>query len=182
MILNRKGGGRVSEKLEQLGERQNALLQKYAHLLRGGFRGDYQHGLDAKGRLIVPAPFRNALGDSFCICMTPDFKAIAVYPRREWELYYCSLLELAEKDMRMIKIINLFTKYTYEDCECDGQGRILLPQKLRTRFLQDARDVDVSGCGSHICIKKQEEADLEEEKILEETPDILSFEAEIAAR
>ena len=89
---------------------QSALLDKYRHLLRRGFRGAYVHGLDTKGRMIVPASFRQALGDRFYICMTPDFKAIAIYPQHEWELYYCSLLELAEKDMRMERVINLFSK------------------------------------------------------------------------
>ena len=87
------------ERKAEMTPAQSALLDKYRHLLRRGFRGAYVHGLDTKGRMIVPASFRQALGDRFYICMTPDFKAIAIYPQHEWELYYCSLLELAEKDM-----------------------------------------------------------------------------------
>ena len=161
---------------------QSALLDKYRHLLRCGFRGTYVHGLDAKGRMIVPAAFRQALGEKFYLCMTPDFKAIALYPRHEWELYYCSLLELMEKDMRMERIVNLFSKYTYDDCECDAQGRVLLPQKLRAKFLEDARDVEVSGAGTHIRVMRAEDAQKEEDRLLEEIPDILAFEAEIAGR
>lgn len=170
------------ERKAEMTPAQSALLDKYRHLLRRGFRGAYVHGLDTKGRMIVPASFRQALGERFYICMTPDFKAIAIYPQHEWELYYCSLLELAEKDMRMERVINLFSKYTYDDCECDAQGRVLLPQKLRARFLQDAKDVEVSGAGTHIRVMRNEDAQSEEEAFEAEIPDVLAFEAEIAAR
>ena len=92
------------------------------------------------------------------------------------------MLELAEKDMRMERVINLFSKYTYDDCECDAQGRVLLPQKLRARFLQDAKDVEVSGAGTHIRVMRNEDAQSEEEAFEAEIPDVLAFEAEIAAR
>ena len=91
-------------------------------------------------------------------------------------------VELAEKDMRMERVINLFSKYTYDDCECDAQGRVLLPQKLRARFLQDAKDVEVSGAGTHIRVMRNEDAQSEEEAFEAEIPDVLAFEAEIAAR
>ena len=69
------------ERKAEMTPAQSALLDKYRHLLRRGFRGAYVHGLDTKGRMIVPASFRQALGDRFYICMTPDFKAIAIYPQ-----------------------------------------------------------------------------------------------------
>lgn len=172
----------MKEHVDSMSQTQSALLEKYAHLLHHGFRGAYVHGLDAKGRMIVPSAFRPALGDKFYICMTPDLRAIAIYPAQEWELYYCSLLELMEKDMRMERVVNLFTKYTYDDCECDAQGRVLLPQKLRARFLSDTRDVEVSGAGSHIRIMRADEAEKEYERVSEEIPDVLAFEAEIAAK
>ena len=38
-----------------------------------GFTGNYTHGMDAKGRLIVPAAFRDGLGRKFAVCLSPDF-------------------------------------------------------------------------------------------------------------
>ena len=176
-----KGANKVDEsRSEALTPAQSALLDKYRHLLRRGFRGTYVHGLDAKGRMIVPAAFRQALGEKFIVCMAPDFKAIALFSQHEWELYYCSLLELMEKDMRMERIVNLFSKYTYEDCECDAQGRVLLPQKLRSRFLEDAKDVEVSGAGTHIRVMRPEDAQPAEDQLFTDIPDVLAFEAEIA--
>ena len=167
---------------DALPQAESALLEKHRPQLRRGFRGAYVHGLDAKGRMIVPASFRPALGEKFNICLTPDFKAIALYSTQGWELYYCTLLELLEKDMRMERVINLFSKYTYEDCECDAQGRVLLPQKLRGRFLTDAKEVEVSGVGSHIRVMRLEDAEKEEEEFSLEIPDVLAFEAAIAAK
>lgn len=159
-----------------------ALLEKHGTLLRRGFKGSFTHGLDAKGRMIVPAAFRSALGDKFVICMTPNFKAIALYSKVGWDLYYCSLRELLDKDMRMQRVIDLFCKYTYDNCECDAQGRVLLPQKLRSRFLADAKEVEVSGVGDHIRVMREEDAQKEEEQFNEEIPDVLAFETGIAAK
>ncbi len=39
-----------------------------------GFTGKYTHGLDAKGRLIIPVAFREALGTRFAVCPCPAFK------------------------------------------------------------------------------------------------------------
>lgn len=167
---------------DTLNTAQSELLQKYRHRILRGFWGTYVHGMDAKGRVIVPSSFRQTLGETFFICMTPDFKAVAIYPRREWELQFCSLLELAEKDMRMERVIGMFSKYTYDNCECDAQGRVLLPQKLRARFLGDAREVEISGSGAYIRIIRNEDAQAIEDAFEHDIPDVLAFEAEIAER
>lgn len=167
-------------RVDALGATQSALLAKYAHLLKSGFRGTYPHSLDSKGRMIVPSAFRPLLGEKFFICLTPDQKGVAIYPIREWELYFCTLMELLEKDMRMERVVERFTRYTYEDCECDAQGRVLLPQKLRQMFLTDARDVEVSGAGKYIRVTRAEDVIAQEERFAQDIPDVLAFEAEIA--
>ena len=49
-----------------------------------GFTGKYTHGLDGKGRLIIPVVFRAALGEKFAVCPSPDFRNIAIYPLTAW--------------------------------------------------------------------------------------------------
>lgn len=164
---------------EALSPAQSALLDKYRYLLKYGFHGSFVHGLDAKGRLIVPAAFREALGEKFYVGLTPDLKAIALYSVTEWELCFCDLMERQSRDPRMERVVRFFTKYTYKDCECDSQGRVLLPQKLRSKYLPDARDVDVSGVGNHIRITRLEDAEREEAEFEKDVPDVLAFEAEI---
>jgi len=171
----------MAEQLEtMLSEEQSALLKKYRRLIEHGYRGVFQHGLDAKGRMIVPAPFRQSLGEKFVICLAPGHKAIALYSRLEWELRFVTLLELVNKNVRMQRIFDQFTKYTYEDCECDAQGRVLLPQKLRAKFLPNAKEVEISGAGTHIRIVPSETAQDEEDLLDEDIPDMLAFEAEVA--
>lgn len=166
-------------RLDALTPSESALLEKHSSQLRRDFHGTFIHGLDAKGRMIVPAAFRPSLGEKFNICLTPDFKAIALYSKLGWELQYCTLLEMLEKDPQIQTVINFFSKYTYDNCECDGQGRVLLPQKLRARFLQDAKDVDVSGAGSHIRITRLEDAEKEEEDFFQNYPNPLALQREI---
>ena len=49
------------------------------------FLGEYQHNIDDKGRIIIPARFRDELGDIFIITRGLD-KALFVYPMSEWEV------------------------------------------------------------------------------------------------
>ena len=48
--------------------------------------GEYNHSIDSKGRLIIPAKFREILGDSFVITKGLD-NCLFVYPDNEWKLF-----------------------------------------------------------------------------------------------
>lgn len=115
-----------------------------------GFVGSYTHGIDAKGRLIIPASFRDPLGNRFAVAPTPDFKAIALYPLQGWLERRDELLALVKMNARAQRLLDQFSKYSYVDCEADAQGRLLLPQKIRVWRLGDAREVDVNGAVTHI--------------------------------
>lgn len=115
-----------------------------------GFVGSYTHGIDAKGRLIIPASFRDPLGSRFAVAPTPDFKAIALYPLQGWLERRDELLALVKMNARAQRLLDQFSKYSYVDCEADAQGRLLLPQKIRAWRLGDAREVDVNGAVTHI--------------------------------
>ncbi len=93
------------------------------------FMGEYQHSLDAKGRIIVPAKFRDELGDRFVVTRGLD-NCLFVYPRCEWEALEAKLkaLPLTKGDARRF-VRFLFSGAT--ECEVDKQGRINLPQNLR---------------------------------------------------
>ncbi|MFC0524036.1 division/cell wall cluster transcriptional repressor MraZ [Pontibacillus salicampi] len=94
------------------------------------FMGEYQHNIDTKGRIIVPAKFREGLGETFVITRGLD-KCIFAYPLSEWKLLEEKLkqLPLTKKDARA------FTRFFFSgavECEVDKQGRINLPSPLRT--------------------------------------------------
>lgn len=93
------------------------------------FMGEYQHTLDAKGRLIIPAKFRDELGEGFIVTRGLD-NCLFIYPRTEWESLEAKLktLPLTRGDARRF-VRFLFSGAT--ECEVDRQGRITLPANLR---------------------------------------------------
>ena len=117
-----------------------------------GFVGSFSHSIDAKGRMIIPAPFREPLGDRFAVAPSPDFQYVALYPIDAWLEKRDFFLRLSQKNPEAMPFLEQFSKYSYTDCESDAQGRLLLPQKIRSWRLGDARDVEVDGAFSYIRI------------------------------
>lgn len=92
------------------------------------FMGEYQHNIDIKGRLIMPAKFRDSLGGSFVITRGLD-KCLFAYSKNEWDKLEHKLqnLPLTKKDARS------FTRFFFSgasECELDRQGRINIPSNL----------------------------------------------------
>ena len=104
--------------------------------------GEYNHTIDAKGRLIVPAKFREVLGDEFVVTKGLD-NCLFVYPNDEEKL---QTLPLTNKNARQ------FTRFFLAGAasvEVDKQGRILLPSVLR-EFAGLEKDVVLVGVASRI--------------------------------
>lgn len=140
-----------------------------------GFVGSFTHGIDAKGRMIIPAPFREALGERFAVAPTPDFKAIALYPIQGWLERRDELLSLVKMDARAQRLVDQFSKYSYVDCESDAQGRLLLPQKIRAWRLGNTREVDVNGAVSHIRILPAADSRAQDDRFDEDFSDPLAL-------
>lgn len=90
--------------------------------------GEYKHSIDSKGRLIVPAKFRDDLGVNFIVTRGLD-GCLFGYPMEEWRELETKLkqLPLAKKETRA------FTRFLYSaatECSLDKQGRINLPNTL----------------------------------------------------
>ena len=88
--------------------------------------GIYQHTLDAKGRLFIPAKLREELGDTFYVTVSPE-KCLSAYSQENWKA--TSEKAAAMTNLQQRKVRPLFA-YAAR-CDLDGQGRILLPQHLR---------------------------------------------------
>ena len=86
-----------------------------------GFKGEYNHTVDAKGRLIVPAKFREALGETFVVTKGLD-GCLFLYPNEEWAIIETKFRELplTTKDARKL---SRFFFAGAADCEVDKQGR-----------------------------------------------------------
>ena len=109
--------------------------------------GEYSHTIDTKGRLIVPAKFREALGDEFVVTKGLD-NCLFVYPNDEWKKFEEKLLALplVNKDARKTTRFFLAGAATVE---VDKQGRILLPSVLR-EFAGLEKDVVLVGVANRI--------------------------------
>ena len=93
------------------------------------FIGEYQHALDSKNRIIVPAKLREGLGNKFVITKGLD-GCLYAYPLQEWEVLENKLktLPLTNKDAR--SFVRFFFSGACE-VELDKQGRGLIPQNLK---------------------------------------------------
>ncbi len=107
------------------------------------FLGEYTHSLDSKGRLTIPAKFRNALANGLVVTRNPADRCLLVFPRAEWEKLAEKVSALPLTDPRSAAFRRAFFSAA-EDLEPDGQGRILLGQRLRTHA-QIESDVLIAG-------------------------------------
>jgi MraZ protein len=119
----------------------------------GMFMGEYQHALDAKGRLIIPAKFREELGEGAIITRGLD-NCLFLFPQEEWAVLEGKLktLPLTKHDARQF-VRFLFSGAT--ECELDKQGRIVLPSNLR-EFAAIDKDAVVIGVSSRVEIWSKE--------------------------
>ena len=91
--------------------------------------GEYQNSIDAKGRMIIPAKFRDELGYK-CVLTKGLDKCLYIYPMSEWEKLKDKLSTLPMSDPEARK----FVRYMYgnaQECEIDKQGRISITPTLR---------------------------------------------------
>ena len=92
------------------------------------FMGEYNHSIDAKGRIIVPSRLRESLGDTFVVTLGLE-GCLFVYPNDEWNLFVEELKKLpGTKEARQLQ---RYFMAGAAECEVDKQGRILIPAKLR---------------------------------------------------
>jgi MraZ protein len=108
------------------------------------FTGSVEHSLDDKGRLVVPARFRERLGAGFFLTIARPEPCLALYPAATWtEL--CAKLEAAQvKDASYRSFVRTWFANT-DEVSCDAQGRLLIPAPLRAYA---SIDKDVVSVGS----------------------------------
>lgn len=90
--------------------------------------GNYQHNIDTKGRLIIPAKFRQELGDGFIITRGMD-GCLFGYSASEWQKLEEKLAELPLSKKEARTFVRFFYSAAIE-CTLDKQGRVNLPDTL----------------------------------------------------
>lgn len=117
------------------------------------FMGEYNHTVDAKGRLIVPSKFREQLGEEFVVTKGLD-GCLFVYENTEWKALEEKLHALPLTNANARKFSRFFLAGATA-CEVDKQGRILLPAVLR-EFAKIDKEAVLVGVGSRIEIWSRE--------------------------
>lgn len=91
--------------------------------------GEFEHSLDAKGRLIMPAKLRESIGDSFVVTKGLD-GCLFAFSITEWNNFEEKLKSLPLSNKNSREFTRFFLSGATE-CEIDKQGRFLIPNNLR---------------------------------------------------
>ena len=92
------------------------------------FMGQYEHSIDTKGRVIIPAKYREELGENFVVTRGLD-GCLSLYPQAEWQNFVEKLQKLPS-NQNTRKMQRQFLSKAME-VVLDKQGRILVPSLLR---------------------------------------------------
>ena len=117
------------------------------------FSGRYDHAIDSKGRVSIPARFREALQKAeFKDLFITNFilnseRCLQLYPPNEWERLVGKIKQKASFD-RNVQLFQTFYIGGAHEVEVDPQGRILIPPKLR-EFAHLEKDVTFSAMTDH---------------------------------
>jgi len=126
---------------------------------------EYRHSIDQKGRLFIPVKLHDSLGNSFVLCPSFDEnECLFAYSPKEWEKIEEQIYALPSKQAQIVRR-RIFSRAA--EIECDSQGRVSIPQKLREYAGLSATAVLI-GSGSHVEIWSEERWDQYNSKTEEE--------------
>ena len=109
--------------------------------------GEFEHSLDSKGRLIMPAKLRETIGEKFVVTKGLDGGLFA-FSITEWQKFEEKLKSLPLSNRNSREFTRFFLSGATE-CEIDKQGRFLIPNNLReSANLQ--KEVVIIGVGTRI--------------------------------
>jgi MraZ protein len=131
--------------------------------------GEYELRLDHKGRLAIPARFREAFRDGLVLSRGFD-KCLIVYTAEEWEKVAEKLVALPLTQLNPRRI-SRFTFSGAFDLKLDRQGRVIIPMTLRQYAEMDDEAI-VVGAYSHLQIWSKKLWMTEKEFMSEHAADI----------
>jgi len=108
--------------------------------------GNFEHKVDAKGRLFIPSSLREELGEIFHVTISVE-DCLNVYSNESWERFLEKVKAMPMREQ--IKMRPFFSNAAR--CELDSQGRFVLSQKLRDRIGLE-KDATVVGAGLFVQI------------------------------
>ena len=127
------------------------------------FRGRYEHTMTDKGRVSMPAKFREVCKEKYgdeTFVITNFDKCLVAYPLKEWNEIERKVAELPQFKKEVISFLRYLMGGAV-DCPLDGQGRVLIPQPLRNHAHIN-RDVMMIGMLTRIEIWSKEVWEVEQ--------------------
>ena len=115
--------------------------------------GEYNHNIDEKGRVSVPAKFREDLGTSFIVTKGLD-ECLFAYSKAEWIKFEEKLKSLPLTNTNARNFVRFFFSGATE-CEVDKQGRINIPQNLR-EYASLSKELCIIGVSTRVEIWNKE--------------------------
>lgn len=109
--------------------------------------GEYEHSLDVKGRLIMPAKLREDIGDKFIVTKGLD-GCLFGFSQKEWNNFEEKLKTLPLTNKNARDFVRFFLSGAIE-CEIDKQGRFLIASNLR-EYAELDKEVMITGVGTRI--------------------------------
>jgi len=111
------------------------------------FLGEYQYNMDSKGRLIMPADFREAFQDEFVITKGYD-PCIFVFTSKAWQKFESNLNQLSMYDRDARNLLRFFFGGAAR-CFLDRQGRIKIPTHLLT-YAKITKEAKITGISDRL--------------------------------
>ena len=111
------------------------------------YKGEYNHTIDDKGRIIVPVKLREPLGNSFVITKGLD-GCLWMFDMKQWEKVEQEIQNMPFTLLEARKLARFILAGAY-DGEPDKQGRMLIPPALR-EYAGIEKDVVLAGVGSRV--------------------------------
>ena len=109
------------------------------------FTGEYEHNVDAKNRIFVPARFRDELGETFMVARDLRGARLKMFSLEGWQNYIAPIMEQERK------ISEKALRYLHRNAmqvSPDSQGRILLSRELLD-YAQISKSAVIVGCSSY---------------------------------
>lgn len=116
--------------------------------------GEYEHSLDAKGRMILPSKIREDIGEKFIITKGLD-GCLFGFSKQEWNNFEEKLKTLPLTNKNARDFVRFFLSGAVE-AEVDKQGRFLIPSNLR-KYSTLEKEVVITGVGTRIEIWNKEQ-------------------------
>ncbi|MCX8068856.1 MAG: division/cell wall cluster transcriptional repressor MraZ [Anaerolineae bacterium] len=129
------------------------------------FLGEYNHTIDDKGRLVIPAKFRNALAGGMVITKGID-RCLAIYPMDVWQSFRERIAALPTTD-RTARNFRRLVFGNAVDVVPDSQGRFVVPRALR-EYAGLGEEVVIVGCDTYLEVWNPQEWARVQEEIAQE--------------